>query len=288
MAASLAAAIAEVEGPEFDAIVGYAVPLPKAAPTDAAVEVAFKGLTYAPFGEIARKLASRYRCHRADAEDAVQDGLVELREKRPDLFREKPENWLGLLHEIARFRLIEIKEGQERTASIEELAERAGEAPFYGARPCIPLALEGDEVKYVPLAREGKEWSREQIIGALQRFRDHYGRPPRARDCRALHGLPSPATIHRHFRSLAEAILAAGMVPDGLGQRRRRWSASEAAEACASFRRRQGYWPGWIDVKRRPGELPGPNAMVRFFGGTRPGEVQVGAEAILWGGEGAG
>jgi hypothetical protein len=71
------------------------------------------------------------------------------------------------------------------------------------------------------------------------------------------------------------------MVPDGLGQRRRRWSASEAAEACASFRRRQGYWPGWIDVKRRPGELPGTSAMVRFFGGTRSGEVQAGAEAIL-------
>ena len=86
------------------------------------------------------------------------------------------------------------------------MAERAGEAPFYGARPCIPLSLENSEQgKYVPLAREGKEWSREQIIGALQRFRDHYGRPPRARDCRALHELPSPATIHRHFRSLADA-----------------------------------------------------------------------------------
>ncbi len=283
MAASLAAAIAEVEGPKFDAIVGYSVPLPKAALTDEAVEVVFKGLSYAPFGEIARKLSSRYRCHISDAEDAVQDSLLKLREKRPDLFREKPETWLGLLHVIARFRLIEIKERQEQTASIEELA---GEVPFYGARPCVPPSPGvNEEGRYAPPPIEGEEWSREQIIGALQRFRDHYGWPPRVKDCKSLHGLPSPATVYRHFGSFADAVLAAGMVPDRLGQRRKRWVAVEAAEACASFRRRQGYWPSWVDVKRRPGELPGTNVMVKFFGGTRSGEVQVGAEAILCGAE---
>jgi DNA-directed RNA polymerase specialized sigma24 family protein len=282
MAGSFAEAIAKVEGPEFDAIVGYAVPPPKATPTEKAVKVAFEGLDYEPFRKIARMLSFRYRCHETHAEEAVQDELVALYVKRPDLFREDPRNWLGLLYEVARFRLIEILGRLERTASIEGLTELAGDAPFDGARPCVPPSLDADEeAKYGPMPSEGEDWSRTQIIGALQRFRDYYGRPPRVKECKAVHGLPSPVTIYRHFGDFPSAILATGMVPETLGLRRKQWSPIEAARTCLSFRRRNGYWPNWADVKRNPGELPSTTVMIKYFGGTRSVDVQLGAEAIL-------
>jgi DNA-directed RNA polymerase specialized sigma24 family protein len=282
MAGSLAEAIAEVEGPEFDAIVGFSVASREAAPTDAAVEAAFEGVDVEPFHEIARMLASRYRCHRTHAEDAVQDALFDLYVKRADLFRETPESWLGLLYKAARFRLIEIKGRQERTASIEGLSESAGDIPFAGARACVPPSMDADEeAKYGPLPAAGEEWNRSQVIGAIQRFRDYYGRPPRVKECKAAHGLPSPATIYRHFDTFVDAIVAAGMVPNLLGQRRKPWTPVEAAKACRSFRWRNGYWPGWAEIKRNPGELPSTTVMIRYFGSTRSAEVQLGAEAIL-------
>jgi hypothetical protein len=87
--------------------------------------------------------------------------------------------------------------------------------------------------------------------------------------------------IYREFGNLAKALLEAGMTPDSLGLRTKRWSATEAARSCLSFRRRHGYWPGWADIKRRPGELPSTKVMIRYFGSTRSAEVQLGAEAIL-------
>lgn len=281
MAGSFAAALAEVEGPEFDLIVGYSIPPREHAPTDEAIRAAFEGFNYRHVRRIIRRLSSRHRCDETLGEEAVHDTLHYLLVKRPDLYREDPEQWLGLLHYFSRFRLFKILSGQ-RTASIEELTERAGDAPFEGARPCIPPSLDADEeCKYVSLPGEGEEWNPTQTIGALQRFRDYYGRPPRAAECRSVHRLPSITTIHRQFGCLSNAILAAGMVPDTLGQRRQRWSAIEAARACLSFRWRHGYWPDWADAKRYPGELPGRAAMIRFFGGTRTAEVQQGAEAIL-------
>ena len=134
MARTLAAAIAEVEGPEFDAIVGYATKRPEPAPVDDAVAAAFAEFDYGPIRRIARMLASRYRCHPTEAEDAVQDALTGLLVKRPDFFREDPERWIRLLYEIARFGLIDIKVGQERTASIEALTELAGDALFEPSR----------------------------------------------------------------------------------------------------------------------------------------------------------
>lgn len=75
------------------------------------------------------------------------------------------------------------------------------------------------------------------------------------------------------------------MVPETPPKSRERWIPLEVARVCRSFRRRNGYWPSWADVKRRPGELPGTTAMVRCFGGTRSIDVQLGAEAILAGTE---
>ncbi len=286
MARTLAAAIAKVEGPKFDAIVGYTVTRPEPAPVDYAVVAAFAEFDYGPIRRITRMLASRYRCHSTHAEDAVQDALTGLLVKRPDLFREDPECWMGLLHETARFRLIDIKAGQGQTASIEALTELAGDAPFEGARPCIPASHDGGEdAKYTLPPRDGEAWNPSQIIGALQRFRDYFGRPPKSEECKALNGLPGTAAIYRHFDSFADAVLAAGMVPDAQRRRRRAWKPLEAARTCHAFRRRNGRWPSSADVKRRPGELPGASVMDRCFGGTREVEVQQGAEAILAGTE---
>jgi DNA-directed RNA polymerase specialized sigma24 family protein len=284
MAQTLAAAITEVEGPLFDVMVGYTVKQPEPAPVDDEVAAAFAGLDFGPYRRIARSLSSRYRCPFADAEDAVQDALLGLLIKRSELFREEPEGWMGLLYETSRYRLLAIKEGQGQTDSIEALTELGGDAPFEKASPCVPLSHDGGaEVRCTSPPLNQKEWSRSQIIAALQRFRDYYGRPPRSEECKAMNGLPSTATIYRHFARLGEAVLAAGMVPESLPRRRRAWRPLEAAEVCRSFRRRNGYWPGWVDVKRRPGDLPGTSVMVRCFGGTRSSDVQRGAEAILAG-----
>jgi hypothetical protein len=284
MAQTFAAAISEVEGPEFDAAVGYTVKQPAPAPVDEEIAAAFAGLDFAPFRRIVRRLSWRYRCHSADAEDAVQDALLDLLVKRPDLFREEPEGWMGLLYETARYRLIGIKSGQGQVASIEALAELAGDAPFGTARLCVAASHDGDiEAKYVRPPSYGEEWNPSRIIGALQRFRDYFGRPPKSAECKALNGLPSTNTIYKHFASLADAILAAGMVSETFPRRRSAWRPLEAAEVCHAFRRRNGYWPSWADARRRPGELPGSSVMIRCFGGTRSHDVQRGVEAILAG-----
>jgi hypothetical protein len=206
--------------------------------------------------------------------------------RRPGLYQERPESWLGLLYKLARFRILDRRLATSRVASIEELFELAGDAPFEKARHCLvdPGSVDED-ARYAAPPASGEKWNSEQIIGALQRFRDHFGRPPKSAECKVLNGLPSPNVIYRHFASLANAILAAGMVPETSPKSRERWIPLEVAKVCCSFRRRNGYWPSWADVKRRPGELPSTTAMIRCFGGTRSIDVQLGAEAILAGTE---
>jgi hypothetical protein len=284
MARTFAEAIAAVEGSDFDAVVGYTVRRPEPAAVDEEVAAAFRDFDYGAVLRIERMLASRYHRHLADAEEAVHEVLEELLVKRVDLYRENPEGWMGLLYKLARFRLLDAKLGKGWVASIEELTELAGDAPFESARPCVPASQSAEEdAKYAPPPRDGEEWNRSQIIGALQRFRDHFGRPPKSTECRALNGLPSTSAIYRHFDSFADAVLAAGMVPEAPPRRGREWKPLEAAKVCRSFKRRNGIWPSWADVKRRPGELPGTSVMLRCFGGTRSVDVQLGAEAILAG-----
>jgi hypothetical protein len=282
MAASLAAALAKVQGPEFDRIVGLTLPPRRHAPVDPEFRTAFEGFDEEHHRKIVRLLSARHRCHPAAAEDALQDTLLYLLERHPDRFREDPESWLGLLYSLARYRLIDSQTRAGQTESIEALREAAGDAPFAGARPCVPPSPETDEDgRYAARPQHGRVWSGTQVIGALQRFRDYHGRPPRSAECRSIHGLPGIATVNRHFGGLHQAVLAAGMVPDSLGRRRKPWEPIEAAKVCRSFRRRNGHWPGWSDVRRSAGYLPGESTMVRFFGGTQPGEVQQGVEAIL-------
>jgi DNA-directed RNA polymerase specialized sigma24 family protein len=285
MARTLAEAIAAVEGAEFDAAVGYTVRRPTPRPVEEEVAKAFRGFDYRDILRIERMLVSRHRCHLADAEEAVHEILEELLVKRPDLYRERPESWLGLLYKLARFRILDRRTASSRVASIEELFELAGDAPFEKARPCVAVTAADEDARYAAPPASGGTWSSEQIVGALQRFRDRTGRPPRSVECTALNGLPGPNVIYARFGSLANAILAAGMVPETPPKTRARWIPLEVARVCRSFRRRNGYWPSWADVKRRPGELPGTTAMIRCFGGTRSIDVQLGAEAILAGSE---
>jgi HNH endonuclease len=282
MAASFAAAFADVEGPELDAIV-YSVRRPPPAPVEKKIGVAFEGFDYdGCIGGTARRIRRRVGSSLADAEDATHGAFAELLEKHRQWLLEGPEAWMGWLYKTAYYRLIEMNTRPERVESIEALSERAGDAALGGARRCLPIPLGAEEEsRSEPTPRPGEEWTRTRIIGALQRFGDRHHRPPRISECRLTQMLPSPTTIHRHFGSFAKALIAAGMVPDTLGHRRRPWKAVESAELCRSFRRRNWRWPDWIDVKRNTGELPSRTAMIRFFGSTRPGEVQQHAEAIL-------
>jgi hypothetical protein len=285
MARTLAEAFAAVEGAEFDAAVGYTVKRPTPRPVKQEVATAFRGFDYGEIRRIERMLVSRHHCHLTDAEEAVHEVLEELLVRRPDLYQQRPESWLGLLYKLARFRILDRRMARSRVASIEELFEFAGDAPFEKARPCVAVTAADRDARYAAPPANGEEWNSEQIIGALQRFRDHYGRPPRSAECKALNGLPSPNGIYRRFGSLANAILAAGMIPETSPKSRERWIPIEAAKVCRSFRRRNGYWPSWADVKSRPGELPSTTAMIRCFGGTQSIDVQLGAEAILAGTE---
>lgn len=285
MARTFAEALAAVEGAEFDAAVGYTVRRPAPRPVEEEVASAFRGFDYGEILRIERMLVSRHHCHLADAEEAVHEVLEELLGKRPDLYRERPESWLGLLYKLARFRILDRRTARSRVASIEELFELAGDAPFEKARPCVAAARADEDARYAAPPINGERWSPERIVGALQRFRDRTGRPPKAAECTALNGLPSPSVIYRHFGSLANGILAAGMVPEAVPRSRARWVPIEVAEVCRSFRLRNGHWPSAVDVKRRPGELPSTTAMIRCFGGTRSIDVQLGAEAILAGTE---
>jgi DNA-directed RNA polymerase specialized sigma24 family protein len=285
MAGTFAEAITAVAGAEFDAAVGYTVKRPAPKPVTEEVALAFRDFDYGEILRIERMLVSRHRCHLADAEEAVHEILEELLVKRPDLYGERPESWLGLLYKLARFRILDRKTARSRVASIEELFELAGDAPFETARPCVAVAPADEDARYAAPPMNGEKWSPEQIAGALQRFRDRTGRPPKAAECTTLNGLPRPSVIYRHFGSLPNAILAAGMVPETPPKSRQRWIPLEVARVCRSFRRRHGYWPSWADVKHRPGELPGTTAMIRCFGGTRSIDVQLGTEAILAGAE---
>src|SRR5215212_4300182 len=87
MASTLAAALAQLEGAEFDRIV-YSGPEVRRRPPDRALEAAFAGFSYRGLLNEIRQLARSRRCDLADAEEAVQEELVVLMERRRWLFHE--------------------------------------------------------------------------------------------------------------------------------------------------------------------------------------------------------
>jgi len=280
MASSLAAAFAEVEGPALDRIV-YSGHHTEWGPPSDEFEKAFAGFDYDQLRRGARRLARTRRCDLADAEDAIQEELAVLMDRRPWLFQNEPERWVGLLLRRASFRLLDDRTAR-RPTSISALEESGGDAALADARLYEATSQCSDEdARYASLPLPGEPWTSRQVIAAFQQFRDYHGRPPRASDCRAINRLPSSSTIRRHFDSFDDAVQASGMVPPNLGRRRKRWSLVEAALACRSFQRRHGDWPNWSDLRRYPDLLPSSSVMIRCFGSTRPGEVRRVAEAVL-------
>lgn len=279
MAATMAAAIEAAEGPAFDAVAGYTMATPKAAPTDPNIAIAFARLDLKELRRLTLALSARERRHPTEADDAVQDAFLDLLVKQREILLGAPGSWLGHLYERARRRLQEVGCG-EGVLSTEALREERDDAFLDGARPCVAESHSADEQSR-HASPPGRFWTREQILGALQRFRDHHGRAPRATEFRAINGLPSLTTLYRHFDTLADALLAAGMVPDSSCRNRRIRPPIAVARECRAFRRRHGRWPYSRDVKRHPGELSSTTVMIRCFGSTRAVDIQLGAESIL-------
>lgn len=277
MARSLAAAFAAVEGPGLDAAI--TPPQRLLAPTPEPLRRAFEGFDYSAIRRVARWLVSRYRCSEADAEEATHEALVDLMIRYPQVFGRDRDSWMRYLFGVARNRLFRIRASHGFFASLEHLLEAAGDAPLNEARSPFPEASDAiEDAREVPPPGPGERWSQSQMLGSLQRFADREHRPPRARDCRALEGLPSLATLRGSFGSFPSALRAAGLIPR---RRRKRWTPAEAADACLAFRRRNGRWPDETDLLRNRGYLPSRAVMIRFFGGTNPAEVQQGVESVL-------
>jgi DNA-directed RNA polymerase specialized sigma24 family protein len=286
MASSLAAAIAEVEGPEFDQRVGLVVERPIPAEVDLGVRDAFAKVTRQKLDRLARKLAWLCGADFESALDAVQEALLEVLETRVELFRVDPEDWWGLLQGTARVCLLRMR-SQRRLHSIDELLEERGDSAFQDAKPCISPSDSPQPINQDFRMPQGKDgWTRELVIASLQAFRLRTGRQPRTGDCRRVNLLPSLRTIYMHFKSFSDALLAAGMVPPMTKRARRKWTPVEAAMKCRNFRWYEGRWPDEADARTRRWDLPGYSTMVRFFGGARAIDVQLGSEAILDGYDG--
>ena len=74
--------------------------------------------------------------------------------------------------------------------------------------------------KYASLRPVRAPWTREEVVGAFQRFERENGRPPRVDDL-GTHGLPWIKTVCRLFGRFNDAQRAAGFAPRGVGQPRK-------------------------------------------------------------------
>ncbi len=277
MAATFAVAFAEV-AEALDQALYSRPPIKRRAP-DERLEAAFAEVNYARLLAQMRRRARERGRNPSEGEEALQEELASTMEKRPSEFQVA--GWEKRIIVRASFRLLE-GDDVRRPVSFSVLEGGSGENALATAEPCVPPSPESDEsARYAALPGPGEAWTPTQILSALQRFRDYYGHPPRVVDCRASNRLPCYSTIRRHFGSLEEALLAAGMVPNQLGRRRKRWPVLEAARACRWHKRRHGDWPNWRDLRRYPGILPSSSVMIRCFGSTRPSEVGRVAAAIL-------
>ena len=129
---------------------------------------------------------------------------------------------------------------------------------------------------------KGESWDQAQIVGAFQRFRDYYGRPPTATECKAVHGqepFHHPATLPQ---------LRRGRSRSGHGPR----NARSAAQAMEAYRGRRGLRivspPQRLLAKlgrrqAQPGRPTGHGRDGEILCGTRSADVQTGAEALLFG-----
>jgi hypothetical protein len=278
MAASLADAFAAVAGERLEHVCGLDGPSWHRALTEPEIARAFVGAPRDLYKGMAYPLARRSGRCLQDAEDAIQDELLELFVESRRVFRECPEAWAGRVYESARFRLRSAATPSTRSldAVDADLVDKATEDEEFSRAPG-----RRSPISVVALPAAGERFSGAQMIEALHRFRDHHGRRPKARECVAANRLPTTAQIRREFASFRRLLLAAGMAEDCYRHHEGRWEAREVALACLSFKDRHGWWPSSGDIRRFPGELPSSSTMTRFFGSTRSCYVQRGAEAIL-------
>lgn len=282
MACSITAAVNAVQGEKFDQAIGLSLPPYPRAPVPEAIRSSFEQLSQSQLDALVGWLSKRYGCQPTDGEEAMIAAFERLLKRCPEIFAGEPSEWLSEVWAEARNRLSSFASGRHRLEAFERLPEFSGDQSLVDAEVCVaPTLADNRDREEIGWLDDQVEWSRERIIEVLQRFRDRHGRPPRSGECKRINCLPSPATICRHFGSLHAAILAAGMIPDDLGRRTKRWGPVEAARACRWFRLHFWRWPDQTDIKRYPGMLPGVQAMKRYFGGTSAFQVGRGVELIL-------
>ncbi|HEX6780544.1 MAG TPA: hypothetical protein VF125_00790 [Solirubrobacterales bacterium] len=279
MAASFTAAIEDLEaraGERFDRAVGLLVTPPRPRPTPRHIRIAFQSVRQKDIDRLVRWLVRRCGGPEADAREAAQDAFTKLLE-RPDVFRARRERWWGLVRTEARFRLLQIREGQRATVLVDGPVEPSAGAAIEADGSALPVSPAACDYTWAEPPPTGADWSRTQILGALQRYARHHGKRPREADCCPLHQLPRPAAIRLEFGSFGAAMREAGMpghtwakVPD-----------LQAARQCESFRKRHGRWPHTSDFRRGDEDLPSPRVAKRIFGSTRSGVVGEAVEAIL-------
>lgn len=287
MAQTIAAAFADIAGDEFDARIGLAGSVFEHQPVDETIAEAWRRFDYSGHIErVTRMLAARWDYD--TAHDAVSSALVELLERRQYLFSQEPESWMGLLFKAAcNHRNGVLQRKVAHVESFEGLVDAAGDMMDMQARPCAPPTFESvdEDAKYLPPPTDDRNWERMQMVGAAQRFRDHFGRPPTCEECkpswRKAYGLPPQKAIYKEFGSFDAYLLEAGMTPRTLGVRKEPWKPIPAARVCLAWKTRNGYWPGPAEIRRTANGLPNRGACERFFGGYQPWEIQQGVEAIL-------
>jgi|GEM_PF-3439411 len=291
MAQTFREAIAQVAGEEFDAATGFTRPRYRGTAPRADIAAAWRRFDKREIQRVVGQITAIGGASPMDAADAVQDAFVVLLGSRPELFTEDPVQMLGLLSAYARKRLLKLREqqsgGGRRCLSLEVLSGTDGtsENPLASATSAVAHLRPGvdEEARYTPPPAPGEVWSRLQLIGAVQRFRDVHGRAPRGRDFAPENNLPDRAVVPRHgFSTLNDLLLEAGVPIEVATKTRQKWTAVASADACYSFRRRHGYWPNSEDARYlAAGTLPSSRAMEKYFGGWSALDVQLGTEDIL-------
>lgn len=280
MAANVTAAIEDLEarvGEQFDHAVGLLVPLPRPKPTPSHIRAAFETVRQEDIDRLVSWLVRRCGGSEADARDASQDTFTTLLHRRPDIFHLSKEKWWKVVRRDARFRLRGIKEAQRGTVVVDSQIEFSADSAIDADGSALPVSPAACDYTWVEPPPPGVEWERVQILGALQRYARHHGKPPREVDCRPLHQLPRPAEIKACFGTFGAAMKEAGMP----GHSWARVPDLRAAQQCKSFYSRHNRWPDTSDFRHGRGQLPSPGVAKRIFGSTRSGVVREVAEAIL-------
>jgi hypothetical protein len=121
-------------------------------------------------------------------------------------------------------------------------------------------------------------WTRESMLDALHGFAAAHGRPPGTDELRLAHGLPSEGTLARHFGSLAAAFAAASLGAPRRSDRpaAREWDRVEVLEAIATFARKHGRPPTYVQWQRGTSEHPAGATVRRLFGSWSEGLIAAG------------